>query len=193
MIVTLAELAAVPGMPSEPTLRKMIAENADFPILSRGKNGVAYEFDLESAIGFVRGLREKEEEAARARAEQVRQLGLNLLGADAVASPDRAGLSAAERKALLEEELVAMKVAERRGELVRKVGVEAMVAAVLALVTQQRRSFAGRLVKRADLTRAQIGAIEELGEQDLRELADKFEELGQEVAGVSQSGEDTLL
>lgn len=120
MIGSLGELATMAGMPSEVTLRKMIAEHADFPIISRGKNGVSYEIDLAAAAAFVVGIRSKEEEIARSRAEEVRQLGFDLLGPDAAVREEQIGLTAAERKALLEEELAAIKVAERRGELVRK-------------------------------------------------------------------------
>lgn len=174
---TLGDLAAVPGLPSEPTLRKLIRENPDFPVVSTGKNGVAYEIDVEAAIEWLKAHEEKRREAERQRGEQVRQFALDLLGPDAAAVGVEAGLSPAERKALLEEELVAMKVAQRRGELVRKSSVEAAFAAVFDLLNQQRRGLSARLAKRTDLTRAQQVAIDQLLERDLNELADKFEEM----------------
>ncbi len=168
----------MPGMPSEPTLRKMIGDNPDFPILSRGKNGVAYEFDLAAAAQFVVSLREREEVAARARANEVRQFGLALLGEDSAVNQERVGLSPAERKALLEEELISIKVGERRGELIRKASVEAAFASIMSLLNQSGRSFASRLAKRTELTRDQIALIERMMDADLRALADKFEEMG---------------
>lgn len=192
MKVSLGELAAMAGMPSEPTLRKMIAEHADFPVLARGTNGVAYEFDAELACAFVKSLREREEEKARARAAEVRQFNLEYLGADAVVDQSSVGLSASERKALLEEELIAMKVAERRGELVRKSTVDAAIAAVFDLLSQRRRSLSARLAKRTDLTRQQQTLLDQLLERESHDLAEKFEEMSRH--GVPSAGaEDTAI
>lgn len=121
---TLGEFASLPGTPSEPTLRDMIRDYPEFPILERGTNGRAYVIDFDEAFAFIKGLRDREAEAQRARADEVRQYGLAMFSGDTVADQQRIGLSSAERKALLEEELFAIKLAERRGELVRKAGVE---------------------------------------------------------------------
>lgn len=192
VIGTLGDLAAVPGLPSEPTLRKLIRENPDFPVVSTGRNGVGYEIDVEAAIQWLKGHEEKRREAERERGEQVRQFALDLLGADAVATPADAGLSASERRALLEEELVAMKVAERRRELVRKVSVDAAFAAVFDLLRQQRRKLSGRLARRTDLTRQQQVLIDDILEKDLSELADKFEELASD-GGASTDPDDPAV
>lgn len=48
------ELAAIPDMPSEPTLRAFIRQRADFPVIESGRKGVAYVFDLDVAAAFVR-------------------------------------------------------------------------------------------------------------------------------------------
>lgn len=174
---SLFDLTQMPGMPSETTLRKMLAEHSDFPVVARGKNGVAYEFDLAAAASFVRGLREKEQALARTRSEEVRQFGLELLGEDAAVASQAVGLSAAERRALLEEELVAIKVAERRGELIRKASVEEALAQLLVWFQQKGRSFTSRLAKRHDIPRDLHVAIDALIEQDQHELADRMERL----------------
>ena len=174
---SLSELAAVAGMPSEPTLRKLIKDNPDFPVISVGKKGSNYEIDVEGAIAWLQAHEEQRREAERQRSEQVKQFALDLLGPDAAVSNEAVGLSPAERKALLEEELVAMKVRERRGELVRKASVEAAFAAMMDLINQQRRGVSARLAKRTDLTRAQQVLIDQLLERDLNELVDKFEEM----------------
>lgn len=51
----LRQLAARPGMPSEPTIRKLIASRADFPILRQAGLGVShgYLFDLDAAEAFI--------------------------------------------------------------------------------------------------------------------------------------------
>ncbi|MEO7688199.1 MAG: hypothetical protein ABIS51_02860 [Sphingomonas sp.] len=53
-IGTLAALAKLPDMPSEPSLRRFVAARSDFPVERHGRNGVAYAFDLEAAAAFVR-------------------------------------------------------------------------------------------------------------------------------------------
>lgn len=178
MIGSLAELASLPGMPSEPTIRKLIEKHSDFPILKRGKNGDAYEFDLGVAAQFILGLREKENEEARSRAEEVRQFGLDLLGPDAVAlDASQVGLSAKERKDLLEEELVAIKLAKERRELVRKVSVEAALAEFLIWLGQRQSNFSARLAKRADVPRDVLLAVDRLMEADRAEIAARMEQM----------------
>lgn len=189
---SLGDLAAVPGVPSEPTLRKLIRENADFPVVSVGKNGQAYEIDVEAAIGWLKAHEEQRREAERARTAEVRQFALELLGPDAATENRSEGLSIVERKQLLEEELVAMKVSERRGELVRKASIEAAFAAVFDLLNQQRRSLSARLAKRMDLSRAQQLVIDEMLDRDLQALADKFEEMGRKGA-VADGSENTAV
>lgn len=183
---SLSELVAMPGMPSEPTLRKMIAEHSEFPVVSRGKNGVAYEFDLVEAANFVRLIRENEELAARARSEEIRQLGLELLGEQAAMDQQRVGLSPTERKVLIEEELLAIKLAKERGELVWKASVESAVGGVLSLLNQRMRSFSARLAKRMEITRDQIAVIDEMMDRDLNEMADRFEEFGRDARNVAE-------
>lgn len=178
MIGSLQELVSLPGMPSEPTIRKLIDKHGDFPILKRGKNGDAYEFDLGAAAKFILGLREKEEEEARARAVEVRQFGLDLLGPDAAAlSADQVGLSAKERRDLLEEELVAIKLAKERRDLVRKTSVEAALAEFLVWLAQRQSTFSARLAKRADVPRDVLLAVDRLMEADRAEIAARMEKM----------------
>lgn len=192
VIGTLGDLAAVPGMPSEPTLRKLIKENPDFPVVSTGSNGRAYEIDVADAVAWIKGHEEKAREASRQRAEEVRQYAMDLLGQDAAAEHDGPALSIQERKQLLEEELVAIKVAQSRGDLVRKSSVEAAWAAVFSLLNQQRRSLTARLAKRTDLTRAQQVLIDQILDRDLNDLVDKFEEMGRD-GGVSADTDNPAI
>ncbi|HEX8554705.1 MAG TPA: hypothetical protein VF695_08360 [Sphingomonas sp.] len=48
------ELAAIPDMPSQPTLRAFIRSRPDFPVITTGSKGTAYVFDLDAAASFVR-------------------------------------------------------------------------------------------------------------------------------------------
>lgn len=190
MIGSLGDLVMMAGMPSEPKLRKMINDHPDFPIISRGKNGVSYEFDLAEASAFVRGIREKEEQVARARSEEVRQFGLQLLGEDAAATQESIGLSPSERKALLEEELIAIKVAERRGDLIRKTSVEEALGTLLIWFQTRGKTFTSRLAKRHDVPRDLMVAIDALIEQDQRELADRMERIADVEKDVPPSSAD---
>lgn len=169
----LADLAAT-GLASEPTLRKWIAAQPDQPwIIKRGSNGDAYEIDIPGAIEAWNAEEARKTAEARQRAEDLRQYGLNLgLGGPAEGS---AGLSIAERKALLEEELVAIKLAEKRGELVKRAEIEATFADVLVRFQQRGSTFSARLGKQIDLTRAQLTAIDRLVAKDQAELADMME------------------
>ena len=79
LIASLAEFAAIPGVPSEVTLRRLIKDNPDFPA-KPGTNGVAYEIDVEAGCAWLKDREARRVQAERDHAEQVRQLGLELLG-----------------------------------------------------------------------------------------------------------------
>lgn len=177
MIGTLAELAAMPGMPSEPTLRKLIDAHPDFPVISRGKNGVGYEIDLEAAALWWRGRCDEEQRQARERAEQVRQLGFDLLGPDAVAPVDE-GLTASERRALIEEEFSATRLAALRGDLVKRVEVELAIGEFVALVAERSESLPQRLVRRVGaVPREILAALEEILRADRMAVAERMSEI----------------
>ena len=179
----LADLVAT-GIASEPTLRKWIAAEPDQPwIIKRGKNGDAYEIDLPEAIKAFQANEEMRLQVARERAEQIKQLGLDLgLGSNV---EEAVGLSIAERKQLLEEELVAIRIAKERRELVPRASVEAAFGDVLVRFRQRGTTFAARLAKKVDLTREQIATIDRLMTADQVELARMMENLGKDLADVS--------
>jgi hypothetical protein len=179
VLVQLGELAALPGMPVEATLRKIIRDHADFPVVSRGKNGVAYEIDLERAVQWFKDNEEKRLQAQRERADELQQFAFDLLGADAASDQSQKGLTAAERKALYEEELLATKLAERKGELIRKASVEEALAALIVKDAQRRSNFSARLAKRIELPRDMIIAIDALMEIDRKAFAADLETMSE--------------
>jgi hypothetical protein len=189
---SLGDLASVPGVPSEPTLRRLIRDNPDFPVVATGTNGVAYQIDVGAAIAWLRAHEEQRREAEAAQRNKVQQFALELLGPDAAAVGDEAGLSPAERKALLEEELVAIKVAERRGQLIRKASVEEALAAMMVLDAKRRETFTARLAKRLDLPREALTAIDALMEQDRRALAGDMEKLGSITDADAEAGDTAV-
>lgn len=181
---SLSELSLMPGMPSEPTLRKMIAERPDFPIVSRGSNGVAYEFELEEAFAFVRGLEDEKRAAAETRNAEIRQLGLSLLGEDAASSAvAQTALSSEDRKRLLEEELAAIRVAERRRELVRKGPVIAALGELVLFIAEKQKTLPDRLSKRTQMSREDLEKLDRLIEQDRREIAARMERASDAISG----------
>lgn len=192
LIATLAEFAAIPGVPSEVTLRRLIKDNPDFPA-KPGTNGVAYEIEVAEGVAWLKARDERRITAEREHADAVRQLGLELLGGDAAADVDQAGLSASDRKVLLEEELYAIKVAEKRGDLIRKADIEAAIADVLVRDAQRRATFMARLGKRVDLSREIIAAGEALMDADRRAYATALERLMDSPDADAATGADTAL
>lgn len=192
-IISLSELVALPGMPSEPTIRKMIEKNADFPIISRGKNGVAFEFDMKLAVEFILGLRRREEDEARARSEELRQFGLELLGPDGAAVQSAPGLTPAERKALMEEELLAIKLAVARGDLVKKASVEEAIAAALVAFAEKGKSFSARLARRHDLPREALTTIDGMVQADLADLAERLSRLGETTDAAGENSDNPAV
>ena len=175
----LADLAAT-GLASEPTIRKWIGAQPDQDwIIKRGSNGDAYEIDIPGAIRAWRAEEDRKAEEARKRAEDIRQIGLDL-GVGVIAQP-MAGLSIAERKQLIEEEYAATRLAEKRRELVPFAEVIAAIGDILGRFQQRQATFAARLAKKIDLTRDQLTAIERLMHDDQVQLAALMEKWSKEV------------
>lgn len=181
LTMTLEEFAALDGVPGRDVLRRMIKDNPDFPA-KPGSNGVAYEIDVELAIEWLRTRDDRRRVDEEERAAAARQLALDMLGSDAAANLDR-GSSASERKALLEEEFYAIKVAEKRGELIRKDSIEAAISNVLVVDARSRTSFMGRLAKRATLSREAIAAGEALMAHDMKQFAQALVALAETPSG----------
>ena len=79
MIGSLTDLSRRDGMPSEVTLRKIIAKHREFPIIRGGRQGRKYQIDLEEAERFIHSLREKRLMSETERRIAIKQLGLSML------------------------------------------------------------------------------------------------------------------
>ncbi|WHO37867.1 hypothetical protein PMI04_015000 [Sphingobium sp. AP49] len=184
MLGNLADLVAT-GLASEPTLRKWLKDQRDCDWLKkRGSNGDAYEIDIAGAIAAWRAKENDKAEAERQKSEMLGQMAMDL-GLSLPAGP---ALSIADRKALIDEEIAAMKLGQLRRELVSAAEVEAAVGDVLARYAQRASTFAARLAKKIDLSREQIAAIETLRAADQTWFAGQLENWGK---GIVDDGGNT--
>lgn len=175
----LADLAAT-GLASEPTLRKWIqAQPAQAWIIKRGSNGDAYEIDIPGAIAAWKEEQDQRTKEAERRAEDLRQLGFDLLG-DSIVSEGPA-FSVADRKQLMEEELIAIRLAEKRRTLIPVASVEAVVGDLLARDAQRWSTFTARLAKKMDFSRDQLAAIDRQLDNDRGVFADEMENWGKDL------------
>ena len=177
MLGNLADLVAT-GIASEPTLRKWLKDQHDCDwIKKRGSNGDAYELDIAAAIAAWRSREQEKAAADRLKSEALGQMALDM-GLVPQSGPL---ISIADRKALIDEEISAIKLAQLRRELVPVASVEAAFGDVLARYAQRAATFTARLAKKIDLSREQIAAIEALRAADQTWFAVQMEKWGQGI------------
>lgn len=100
---------------SLPTLDALLREYADFPVVKRGSNGVAWEFDPEAVQEFLRQKREAEQVAAAQRADLFKQFTLPI---DDLPGGGGEGLTPKQRAELARARLIEQKVAKESGFLI---------------------------------------------------------------------------
>lgn len=177
MLGSLADLVAT-GIASEPTLRKWLKEQGDCDwIKKRGSNGDAYEIDIPGAIAAWKGKEADKIEADRLKSELLGQMAMDL----GLAPQTGPSVSIADRKALIDEEIAAMKLGQMRRDLVAVASVEAAFGDILARYAQRASTFAARLAKKIDLSREQITAIETQRAADQTWFADQMEKWGKGI------------
>lgn len=189
MLGNLADLSAT-GLASEPTLRKWLRDLPDCDWLKkRGSNGDAYEIDIPAAIEAWKLKEAEKAEIERRKSEDLRQMGLDL----GLAAPaHEVGLSIADRKQLIDEEISAMKLAQLRKELVAVASVEASVGDILVRDAQRRATFGARLAKKIDLSREQLAAIETMITADQTWFANLMEQWGKDIVDGSDDPSSAL-
>lgn len=185
MLGNLADLVAT-GIASEPTLRKWLKDQHDCDWLKkRGSNGDAYEIDISGAIGAWKAKEADKVEAERAKGVILGQMAIDF----GLAPPSEPTLTIAERRALIDEEIAALKLGQLRRALVPVASVDAAFADILARYAQRASTFAARLAKKIDLSREQIVAIEMLRAADQSWFADQMENWGRDIVdGNDDSG-----
>lgn len=188
MLGNLADLVAT-GIASEPTLRKWLKDQRDCDWLKkRGSNGDAYEIDIPGAIQAWKAKEADKAEAERVKGEILGQMAMDL----GLAPPSGPTLSIADRKALIDEEIAAMKLGQLRRALVPVPSVEAAFADILSRYAQRASTFAARLAKKIDLSREQITAIETLRAADQTWFADQMENWGKDIVDGSDDSAAAL-
>ncbi len=105
---------------SLPTLDKMLERYPDFPVVTRGGNGVEWEFDPVEALAFVRRQRE---DAARATVAQQEFFAQFSLPIDDVAPEGAAELAPAQRLAMAKARQAEQQLARETGFLVETAAV----------------------------------------------------------------------
>jgi hypothetical protein len=185
--VSLAEFASILGV-SEPTVRKRLGDAAEGVVLSRGKNGEAYQIDARAGVAWWQTLAADAEAERQARIAKVQSLQLELLGDDtALGSHELEGLTPAEQAAQLDAELKAIRLGRERGELVRAADVEAALGAFMLKLHEQYSGLTDRLRRRAEIPEEVAATLDRLVQRDLNDLADAAARIG-ERQGETEEG-----
>lgn len=116
-IVNLEELAELTRK-SLPTLRVLMREHDDFPVVKGGTKGTPYEFDARAVAAWLAELDAAAAAAIERRAEELKAMRLELFPGSA-ADDETLTLSPSQRKQELEAVRLADLVAEQRGQLTR--------------------------------------------------------------------------
>ncbi|EME71399.1 hypothetical protein H261_03283 [Paramagnetospirillum caucaseum] len=163
---------------SVPTLKSWVDRGC--PVVKRGGNGVAWEFELHAAAEWLRGERKREEDDAVFSAERDSQLKFDLLGQDTLPDPyggGSASMTAKARAEALRAELDKVKLAQMRRELVRADDVRDDLSQVMALVRDRLRTLPDDLGRRYGLDGDQVEDCVEMVDDLLNSLADSIDGL----------------
>lgn len=161
---------------SVPTMKSWVERGC--PVVKRGGNGVAWEFDLRAVADWVDGWRRQETEDAENRATRDAQLKLELLGGDVLPDPVGSGgvLSSKARAEALKAELDKVKLGQLRRDLVRADEVRDDLAQILATVRDRLLVLPDDLGRRFGLSHDQVEEAEEMMHDLLNDLADSIEQ-----------------
>lgn len=158
LVVNLEQLATVLGV-SLPTMRQLLRRYPDFPVVERGTNGRAWQFDKDAAVAFVQG---KRAEKAAAHDKLLSQVQLPL---DALLPPEERTASPADRLALARAMKAEDEVARARGELVFKPELRPLVTEAWAGVAKFLAALPETIGRRYNLPEAAVRDIRRLVEE----------------------------
>lgn len=174
-MVNQSELAAVLDV-SLPTLRDMIKRHDDFPVVRRGDNGVAYEFDLVEVKGWMDRHAAAKSEAQDRRQATLAQMRLDVFG-DPGEGDETTGLSPTERRAEIEAQFRADQLRRARGELLTAAEVDQVLRQALAELAKGLRQIAPAIAREQGLDRPVRLAMEAAIREKTNAAIDRVQEL----------------
>ena len=175
-----------------PTVRAWIKDPDDpCPVVKMGGNGVPYELDLRAVAAWKRARDERRQALSEEQAARDAQLAMDLLGDDMLPDGDGADagpMSARQRADYLRAEMDKVKLAEKRGELVRAADVRAVLSEAFAVLREQLRSLPDTLALDHGWDDAVAESVLASVDDALNDLADNLSQLEtKETPGDAQA------
>ncbi|HSF94832.1 MAG TPA: hypothetical protein VLA52_07380 [Thermohalobaculum sp.] len=184
MRVNLTELAQITGR-SVPTLKKLIAAHDDFPVASRGSNGVAYSFDARAVKAWL------DQQTSLGQAEDAeRRRQLELWRAELYGPPPPvegpAVMTPAQRKAEAEAVRIEDYNRRQRAELLPRAPMAALIDASVVALRKELMQIPAEHCRARGHGREERLALEALIAARLERLADRLGD-AEQLRGITAS------
>jgi predicted DNA-binding transcriptional regulator AlpA len=170
--VNLSELAYVVGL-SDTTLQRLIRDNPDFPCNERGSNGVPYQFEVDAVAAWLKARKDRDDDHARRRKEQLAQYRLELFGENDP-NAELADLSPADRRAEIAARFDEDRLRRARGELIDRDGLVASLGQAIVAVRSDLERLPEHFAREVNLSRADRVILDRMLRARLAALADRF-------------------
>lgn len=167
LLVNKRELARQILNCSLPTLNDLIDRYPDFPVETRGSNGIEWQFDAHAVVEFLQGKREADQRDSAARAELFRQFTLPI---DDVAGEEAKSLAPSQRLALARTRIVENKLAREAGLLVPTSEVRQNLAPALTRLMRFVDGLPRAIGSRFNLPEEVVAAMRNQLDDQRREL-----------------------
>lgn len=187
MLVNLGELADVLG--HAPATLQRLMKDETFPVESRGKNGVPYQFDAGKVKAWLDANKAREDEARKQRLAELRQYRLDLFPGSEDMLPDGAGDKDPETlRRELELQAALRREGIERGQLVRAADVRAQVENAMVALRQEMGEVVPRIARAAQLDRAGKDSVNKIIRAALARYADRLQGLAPDTAATATFG-----
>ncbi|SIS98366.1 terminase small subunit [Paracoccus saliphilus] len=160
---------------SENTITDWIAKG--MPVASGGRNGVSYEFNLAHCWAWRQWRDASDEAARRQQSESDRQNRLAFLNHDTDTEREIGHLTPAEIRAMAEAEYHRNRVAEQRGDLVRKDRVRAVFEDIFVSIGAEMDTLPDYAEMNFGLSAQQVAQLEERCDQARMDIRQQVEQL----------------
>lgn len=169
MLANKGELAKLLRV-SLPTLNSLIDRYPDFPIETRGSNGIEWEFDAPRVIEFIREKKTAEANAAAERRDLFAQFELPELEPEADGGP----LSASQRLAMAKALQLERKMAREEGLLMPVSELRPALTSAIVRLGKSLETLPGQLARQLNLpdevARAMRRSIDDFRRNAVRDL-----------------------